>query len=80
VGPDIDFVGSGWTFLEYVLLPNQSQAASPNIIPTTTPHFSLCPTSSTSGDMGYLASRLACRDARHPSAINLIGVVRVTAV
>jgi hypothetical protein len=30
--------------------------------------------------MGYLASRLVCRDARHPSVINPIGVVRVTAV
>jgi hypothetical protein len=32
VGPDIDFVGSGWTFLEHFFLPNQSQAASSNLI------------------------------------------------
>jgi hypothetical protein len=31
-GPDIDFVGSGWTFLEHFFLPNQSQAALSNII------------------------------------------------
>jgi hypothetical protein len=31
-GPNIDFVGSGWTFLEHFFLPNQSQAASSNII------------------------------------------------
>jgi hypothetical protein len=79
----IDFVETGLDLPLFFLIPDQSQGDVSNIISTTTPHFSavcLGPAPSTRGDMGYLASQIACRDARPPSVTNPIGVVRVTAV